>query len=219
MCVHRDPACRARCGQATSAFRSWGTTARSIPILGCDVRKVSCVPPVTGGSATVSLSHRSLAGPQSVMPDASIFHPLSLFKIIHVPGQQNDQAYRRCHQRVRRTAIHGILIWNNVLPVMLSPLLTHGDKMTYPNNNDPSMRNRRVDQVNYTPWIVGGAAALALILGVFFMTSDRTTSTASNVDRGTVTAPMNAPTVPSAPAPQSPATTGTGTGTGTGTAR
>ena len=109
---------------------------------------------------------------------------------------------------------------------MLSPQFNSGDKMTYPNDSDPALRNRRVEQVNqvnYSPWIIGGLAALAVIVGVFFMSRNSGTDTASNVDRGTVTAPMNAPSttsapstmntpaVPAAPVPQAPVTTGAGT--------
>lgn len=72
--------------------------------------------------------------------------------------------------------------------------------MTY--QNDPNI-NRPRDPLNkdrsYTGWIVGGVVALAVILGIFAMSS-RTdnTNTASNADR---------------PAATAPSTTGSGTAT------
>jgi hypothetical protein len=70
--------------------------------------------------------------------------------------------------------------------------------MTY--ENDPNRRRGMRDETSYTGWIVGGAVALALILGIFFMTSGPNNyNTASNT---------TSPAATSRPAPAAPSTTG-----------
>ena len=88
--------------------------------------------------------------------------------------------------------------------------------MTY--QNDPHNRRPAVEETNYTPWIIGGAVALALILGIFFMTGTRTgtntatsptttTSTPTTTGSGTVT-PRPDPVQPANPAGNTPAVPG-----------
>jgi len=70
--------------------------------------------------------------------------------------------------------------------------------MTY--ENDPN-RNRLRNDNSYLGWIIGGALALAVILGVFFMVGRDNTNTASNDGKnasapattgsGAITAPNN----------------------------
>jgi hypothetical protein len=85
--------------------------------------------------------------------------------------------------------------------------------MTYqdPNTRRPmptgnvNRRMGRDDETRYTGWILGGLAALALILGVFFMfgRDDGTTSTANNTNRPAATQPASPPANP-------PSSTGSG---------
>ena len=77
--------------------------------------------------------------------------------------------------------------------------------MTY--QDDPNMPRRPLpqdeasyrrvdrDETSYTGWILGGFAALALILGMFFMfgRDDGTTSTAGNTNRPAITQPSTNP--------------------------
>lgn len=77
--------------------------------------------------------------------------------------------------------------------------------MTY--QNDPHNRRPAVTETNYTPWILGALGALALIVGIFFMSGNRNnTSTATNT-RPAATMPAttgsgatNVPVAPTAPA-------------------
>jgi hypothetical protein len=84
--------------------------------------------------------------------------------------------------------------------------------MTYqdPNTRRPMPTgnvNRRMgrDETSYAGWILGGLAALALVLGVFFMfgRDDGTTSTANNTNRPAATQPASPPANP-------PSSTGSG---------
>jgi hypothetical protein len=85
--------------------------------------------------------------------------------------------------------------------------------MTYqdPNTRRPVPTDRHRmgrDDTSYAGWILGGLAALAVIIGVFFMfgRDDGTTSTANNANRPAATQPAGPPANP-------PATTGSGTTT------
>jgi hypothetical protein len=101
--------------------------------------------------------------------------------------------------------------------------------MTYQDPNIPRRPvppddvSRRIDgdDTSYTGWILGGFAALALILGVFFMfgRDDGTTSTAdNNKPAATSTSPATTgqrtePVQPTNPAGNMPTTTGSGSRT------
>jgi len=62
-------------------------------------------------------------------------------------------------------------------------------------HNDPNRNRRDLDEMSYTPWVIGGFLALALIFGVFFMTTSPTgTSTATNTTPATTTSPAAGPT-------------------------
>jgi hypothetical protein len=75
--------------------------------------------------------------------------------------------------------------------------------MTY--QDDPNMPRRpmppddarlqRTDNASYMSWILGGIAALAVIMGLFFMfgRDDGTTSTASTTNRPAATQPSTNP--------------------------
>jgi hypothetical protein len=76
--------------------------------------------------------------------------------------------------------------------------------MTY--QDDPNLNRRSypmTDNASYTGWVVGGAAALAIIMGLLFMfgRDDRTTTAANNPNRPAVNAP--ATTGSAVPAPTS----------------
>ena len=86
--------------------------------------------------------------------------------------------------------------------------------MTYQDPNMPrrpmtpedlNVRRAAQAETSYMSWILGGVAALAVILGLFFMfgRNDGTTSTAINTDRPAATQPASPPANP-------PSTTGTG---------
>jgi len=62
-------------------------------------------------------------------------------------------------------------------------------------HDEASFRRMDRDETSYTGWIIGGFAALALIMGAFFMfgRDDGTTSTASNTNRPAVTQPSTNP--------------------------
>ena len=80
--------------------------------------------------------------------------------------------------------------------------------MTY--QNDPNINpNRRVrDESSYTGWIVGGAVALAVIVGIFMMYNRNGVNTASTVNpnspAATTTAPATTPSTTGSATPQSP---------------
>ena len=61
--------------------------------------------------------------------------------------------------------------------------------------DEPSFRRVDREETSYTGWIIGGVAALALIMGMFFMfgRDDGTKSTASNTNRPAVTQPSTNP--------------------------
>ena len=75
--------------------------------------------------------------------------------------------------------------------------------MTYRSNDpDPALRNRRGyrDRSSYTGWIIGGAVAFAVILGVLFMGGrhDASNTAANNSRPHSMTVPVPAPvTTPS----------------------
>ena len=78
--------------------------------------------------------------------------------------------------------------------------------MTY--HEDPNINRRSshpmTEDRSYTGWIVGGIVAVAVVLGIFAMTSGTdNTNTASNTNRPAATTPATTPAT-------SPATTGSG---------
>jgi hypothetical protein len=81
--------------------------------------------------------------------------------------------------------------------------------MTFPNNSNRNPNRDRVNDTNYTPWIIGGAVVVALMIG-YSMMGDRPTNTAEvKSDREiTTTTPSVAPvpTAPSTPVPTAPST-------------
>jgi len=77
--------------------------------------------------------------------------------------------------------------------------------MTYP--DDPNLnRPGKDDEPNYLPWTIGGAVALAVILGIILLPgrTEKDSTVASNPNRPAAT--KMAP----APATTPPATTGSG---------
>jgi hypothetical protein len=82
--------------------------------------------------------------------------------------------------------------------------------MTFPNDSNRNGNRDRVNDTNYTPWIIGGVVAVALMIG-YSMMSDRPTNTAEiKSDREittttpSVTPSTPAPTAPSTPVPTAP---------------
>jgi len=78
--------------------------------------------------------------------------------------------------------------------------------MTFP--NDGNHNRNRVNETNYTPWIIGGVLAVVLILGAYSMMGDRATNTAAiqtGRDITTTTPVAPAPVTPSPTAPNNPA--------------
>jgi hypothetical protein len=74
--------------------------------------------------------------------------------------------------------------------------------------NDSRFRDR--DDGSSTGWVLGGIAALAVIMGIFFMfaRNDGTTTTANNVNTN-----RPAATQPASPPANPPSTTGSGSRT------
>ena len=96
--------------------------------------------------------------------------------------------------------------------------------MTYQEN--PNRNRRATEETNYTPWAIGGALALALIIGGFMMFgrdagTNSTANNSTNRPAATTTAPATtgSGTVTPRPDPVQPANPAGNTPTAPGSAR
>jgi hypothetical protein len=76
--------------------------------------------------------------------------------------------------------------------------------MTFP--NDSNHNRNHVNETNYTPWVIGGVVAVALMIGAYAMTSDRPTNTAEIKSDREITRTTPSVPAPSTPSPTSPNT-------------
>lgn len=66
--------------------------------------------------------------------------------------------------------------------------------MTYQDDPNGNLRRDDSEETNYTGWIVGGAVALAVILGVFVMANGTNNPGMATNDSPTISRPATEPT-------------------------
>jgi hypothetical protein len=66
--------------------------------------------------------------------------------------------------------------------------------MTYQDDPNGNLRRTDPEETNYTGWIVGGAVALAVVLGVFVMANGTNNSGMATNDSPTISRPATEPT-------------------------
>ena len=66
--------------------------------------------------------------------------------------------------------------------------------MTYQDDQNGNLRRTDPEGANYTGWIIGAAAALVVVLGVFLLTNGTNNSGMATNDSPTISRPATEPT-------------------------